>query len=108
MLELGAIVFMVFVVWAAVAAGMVVLKFLLTVLFLPLRILLSILLLPVLLLKALVGGILMLVMLPIAAVGALLGFVALVVLAVPLLPVAFICFAIWFVLRASRPRAIAA
>ena len=32
MLELGAIVFMVFVVWAAVAAGMVVLKFLLTVL----------------------------------------------------------------------------
>jgi hypothetical protein len=108
MLELGAIVFMVFAVWAALAAGMVMLKFLLTVLLLPLRVLVSILLLPLLLLKALLGGILMLVFLPIAAVGILLGLIALALVAVPLLPLAFLCVVIWFLVRASRPPALPA
>lgn len=109
MLELGAIILIVLVVWAIVVAGVMMLKSLVALLFLPIRLILSIVLLPVLLLKALIGGILMLVVLPIAAIAAVVGFIALALaLAVPLLPLAFIGLVIWFVLRAARPPAIAA
>jgi hypothetical protein len=54
MLELGAIVLLVFAVWAVVAAGMMLLKLLLTLLLLPLRLILTVLLLPLLMLKVVI------------------------------------------------------
>jgi hypothetical protein len=108
MLELGAIVIMVFVAWAVLAAGMMLLKLLVTVLLLPLRLLLSVLLLPFLLLKTVIGGVVTMVVLPIVAIAGAAALLALsMALIVPLLPLALVAFGLWFVLRAGRRPAIA-
>ncbi len=63
----------------------------------------ALLLLPLLLPKALVGGLLMLLVLPVVAVAAIAGVIAFALaLIVPLLPVAFMCLVIWFVIRAAQ------
>ena len=60
-------------------------------------------LLPLLLLKALFGGLLLLVLVPVLAIGLFAGFVALVAtLIVPVLPLLFIVLVVWVILR-SKP-----
>ena len=81
------------------------------VVLLPLRLLFGLLLLPFLLLKVVgmaIGGLLLLIAGPILAIALVAGLVAVAVAVVaPLLPLLFIAFVVWFVIRASSPQAIA-
>jgi hypothetical protein len=69
---------------------------------------LNFLLLPLLLLKALIGGLVLLVAGPILLVAMLAGLVAVgVAVAVPLLPLLFVAFVVWFIVRATSSTAVA-
>ena len=108
MLELIAIIFIVMVAWALVATAAILLKCVVWLVLLPFRLLFAILLLPFLLIKAIVGGVLMVIVLPILAIAGIVAAIALAAaVLVPLLPVLFIALAIWFVIRASQRPAVA-
>ena len=91
---------------AVFAVGMLVLaalKVALWIILLPLRLLVGIILLPLLVLKALFGGILLLVAGPVLVIAAVAALVALAAaLVVPLLPVLLVIFVVWLVLRSRQ------
>ncbi len=108
MIEMAALVVLAILGVAMFAAVLVLLKLVLWTVLLPLRLLLHVLLLPLLLLKALIGGLLLLVIGPVVFIAALAGTLALAAaILTPLLPLIFIAFVIWFLVRAgSKPAAL--
>lgn len=104
MIEVAGMTLLVILIWGAVALGLLLLKTVLWMVFLPVRLLFYVLLLPLLfLVKTIVGGALLLVIGPVLAIAMIAGLVALAAaIIVPLLPLAFVAFAIWFVVRLSR------
>ncbi len=108
MIEVTALVVLAMLGVAMFAAVLVLLKVLLWTVLLPLRLLLHVLLLPLLLLKALIGGLVLLVVGPVVFIAAVAGTLALAAaLITPLLPLLFVAFVIWFLVRAgSKPAAL--
>jgi hypothetical protein len=108
-IELGLLAGVACVVFAVAMVLVAAVKTLLWLVLLPLRLLFYVLLLPLLLIKAIVGGLLFVVLGPILIVGFLIAAVAAIVaFAVPLLPVLFVAFLIWLLVRGnSRTTAIA-
>jgi len=71
---------------------------------LPFRLLFYVLLLPFLLLKAVLGGVLMVVLAPIALIALLVGGLAVAMaVIVPLLPLVVLGLFVWFLVRLTRP-----
>ena len=90
-------------VFAVVALVLAAIKALLWLVLLPLRLLLYVILLPLLFLKAIFGGLSLLVFGPVLAIAFFAGFVALAAtLIVPVLPLLFIVLVVWVILR-SKP-----
>ena len=104
MLEIAALTILVLLAWGALALGVFLLKALLWLVLLPVRLVAYALIVPLFfLLKFLLGGVLLLVIGPIVALAAVATFVALAAaLVVPLLPLAFVAFIIWFVVRLAK------
>ena len=105
MIELAALVFLLFVVLTVATLAGALLKLVFWAILLPFKFLLGVLLIPLLLVKAAVAGVALLVIAPLAAL--LLFGVALVTilaLAVPLLPILCLGLLVWVVVRAAaRP-----
>jgi hypothetical protein len=102
MIELVALSVLAVIAFVVVMAGLALLKVVLWVVLLPIRLVLGLLLLPLLFLKAIAGGIVMLVVGPLVAlalVGAALAMAA--ALIVPLLPLLVVAFVVWLLVRAS-------
>jgi hypothetical protein len=103
MIEIAGLTILVLVAWGALVAGLVLLKALLWLVLLPVRLIFYFLLIPLFLIKAVVGGILLLIVGPIVAMAVVATGLALVAaIIVPLLPLAFIALVIWFLVRLSR------
>ena len=104
MVDIAGLTILVLIAWGALALGLILLKAMLWLVFLPIRLLFYALLLPLFfVLKAALGGVLLLVLAPLLAIAALLTLVAAVVaIAVPLLPLVLVAFVIWFVARLMR------
>jgi hypothetical protein len=103
MIEIAGLTILVLVAWGALVAGLVLLKALLWLVLLPVRLIFYFLLIPLFLIKAVVGGILLLIVGPIVAMAVVATGLALVAaIIVPLLPLAFIALVIWFLARLSR------
>jgi hypothetical protein len=101
MIELAALA--VLAVTVCLVFSLVLLKMVVWIVLLPIRLLFGLLVLPWPLLKALAGGLMLLVVGLVLAVA----LIAAVVAVLPFLPLLFIAFVVWFVLRASGSRAIA-
>jgi hypothetical protein len=105
-IELGLLAAVAFVVFAVVMVLVAVFKTLLWLVLLPLRLVLSVLLLPLLFLKALIGGLLVIVLSPILVIGlAIAAITTIVAIAVPLLPVLLVAFVVSLVPQRRRSRA---
>ena len=104
MVDIAGLTILVLIAWGALALGLILLKAMLWLVFLPIRLLFYALLLPLyFVLKAAHGGVLLVVLAPLLANAALLTLVAAVVaIAVPLLPLVLVAFVIWFVARLMR------
>ena len=98
MVDIAGLTILVLIAWGALALGLILLKAMLWLVFLPIRLLFYALLLPLFfVLKAALG------LAPLLAIAALLTLVAAVVaIAVPLLPLVLVAFVIWFVARLMR------
>jgi hypothetical protein len=84
-------------------AGIAVLKLVVWTLLLPIRILLGLVFVPLLLLKAVAGGLLLLVIGPVVLIATIAVLVAMVAaIAVPLLPLLILAFIVWLVAGAGR------
>jgi hypothetical protein len=101
MIELAALA--VLAVTVCLVFSLVLLKIVVWIVLLPIRLLFGLLVSPLLLLKPFAGGLLLLVVGSVVAVAV----IAAVVAALPFLPLLFIAFVVWFMLRASGSRAIA-
>lgn len=108
MIEILALTVLAGIVFAVFAISLILLKMVLWIVLLPIRLLLGIILLPLLLFKAIGGGILLLVLGPIVALALVAGAVAVAAaLVVPLLPLLFVAFVVWLLVRASGRPALA-
>jgi hypothetical protein len=108
MIDLAALVVLAIVAFCAFSVAMVLLKAILWIVLLPLRFVFNLLLLPLLILKALIGGLMLLVAGPILLLALLAGLVAMAAaLVAPLLPLLFVAFVVWFLVRATSKPAIA-
>lgn len=103
MIALAGLTILMVLIGGALAAGLVLVKAVVWLVVLPFRLLFYVLLLPLVLIKVVLAGLLMLVVAPVLVIAAVLGALAVAAaILVPLLPLAFIGFAIWMVVRLSR------
>lgn len=108
MIELMALGFLVAAACLGVGLALAVLKILLWTVLLPLRVILGILFLPLLLLKAVVGGLALVILGPILAVLLLAGLLAATAaVLVPLLPLLLLGSLVWLIVRATERPALA-